>query len=472
MKIKLEQKHYQWGLTAFLVIICSVIAFFIVFRLELVGKHFGMIINVLAPFIYGLVMAYLICPIYNFSVSRSYALMNKGKYKFKYDLTFSKVIGTIVAVAVLVIVIAGVLWMIIPGLIENIVKVVEMLPYGLEKFTAWIDVKFANIPLAKETIDDWSRNATDYLINYATETILPHTGSLAASISGTLIGALGAMFDFIIGVIICVYFLNIKDTLAAQAKKLIVANFKESRAEAILEGADYTNRTFGGFISGKIIDSAIIGIMCFIIMSIFSWEYSLLISCIIGITNIIPFFGPFIGGIPSALLLLMVDPRHCLYFVIMIVLLQQFDGNILGPKILGDSTGLASFWVLFAVIVGGGLFGFVGMILGIPVFAVIYAYCSRAINRRLQRKGFSTSTLDYKVDQYRIRRPKKKKKPNLDDPGEEINLDAYVTEEVTEITEEEIRMAEEAGHTIMEATLVQYKETEETFRDEADKDRD
>lgn len=472
MKIKLEKQHYQWGLTAFLVIICSVIAFFLIFRIDAVGNTFRIMIGVLSPFIYGLVMAYLLCPIYNFFVSRSYSLLNRGKYKFKHDLTFSKVIGTLVSVFVMIVVIAGILWMIIPGLVDSIVKVIEMLPTGLEKFTAWVDVKFANLPIAKETIDDWSKNATDYLIDFATNTVLPHSGTLAASISGTLLGALGAMMDFIIGMIICVYFLNIKDTLAAQAKKLIVAHFKESRAEAILEGADYTNRTFGGFISGKIIDSAIIGILCFIVMSIFGWEYSLLISCIIGITNIIPFFGPFIGAIPSALLLLMVNPMHCLYFVILIILLQQFDGNILGPKILGDSTGLASFWVLFAVLVGGGLFGFIGMVLGIPVFAVIYAYCSRALNRRLEKKGFSTNTLDYKVDQYRVRRPKRKKKPDLDDPDDEINLNAYVSDVVMETTEEEIKEAEEAGHEIMEATLVEYSDVEKTDEDESDKETD
>ncbi len=145
-------------------------------------------------------------------------------------------------------------------------------------------------------------------------------------------------------------------------------------------------------------------------MSIFGWEYSLLISCIVGITNIIPFFGPFIGAIPSALLLLLVNPMHALYFLIFVVILQQFDGNILGPKILGDSTGLESFWVLFAVLVGGGLFGFIGMVIGIPVFAVIYYYASRTLNRKLERKGFSTDLNDYRIDPYRAKGPQKKRR--------------------------------------------------------------
>jgi len=251
---------------------------------------------------------------------------------------------------------------------------------------------------------------TDKAIEFATNTILPHSQSLAAGVSQGVIGAVGFMMDFVIGIIISVYFLNSKDTFLAQIKKFIVANFKERTVEEIFSGASYTNKTFGGFISGKIIDSVIIGIICFLVMSVFGWEYSLLISCIVGITNIIPFFGPFIGAIPSTLLLILVNPMHALYFVIFVLILQQFDGNILGPKILGDSTGLESFWVLFAVLVGGGLFGFIGMVIGIPIFAVIYYYAGRTLNRKLERKGFSTDLKDYRIDPYRTKPAKTKKR--------------------------------------------------------------
>ena len=458
MKIKLEKQHYQWGLTAFLVVICCFIVFFLLYRADSVGHGISKIGDAIEPLVYGMVMAYLLCPIYNFIVSRSYSLINKGKYKFKHDLTMAKVVGTIVSLAILLIAIAGVLWMIIPGLFDSIMKVIDIIPDAMRSFTKWVDVKFANLPVAKDYLDQLSSNITQYAIDFATNTILPNSANMAAAISGTVFGAIGFFMNFLIGIIVCVYVLNIKDTLAAQAKKIIVAHFKEKTAEEILEGADYTNRTFGGFISGKIIDSIIIGILCFIVMSIFGWEYSLLISCIIGITNIIPFFGPFIGAIPSALLLLMVNPMHCLYFIILIIALQQFDGNILGPKILGDSTGLASFWVLFAVLVGGGLFGFIGMVVSIPVFAVIYAYCRRALNRRLTKKGFSTNTIDYKVDKYRTHKPRRKRsKPVLKDDV----TDGYVQDEVTEMTEEEIKQAEEEGHTIMEATLVEYHKPEQ-----------
>ena len=161
-----------------------------------------------------------------------------------------------------------------------------------------------------------------------------------------------------------------------------------------------THKIFGGFISGKLLDSLIIGILCFIVMSIFNWPYAVLVSVIVGVTNVIPFFGPFIGAIPSAFLILLVDPMTCLYFVIFVFILQQFDGNILGPKILGDSTGLSSFWVIFAILIGGGLFGFIGMLIGVPTFAVIYTLVRSAIEKKLKEKELPCKTEAYQDVDY------------------------------------------------------------------------
>lgn len=400
MRIKFDEKQIKWGITAFLVILCSIIVFFVIYRFNDVHNVAGVCTSILMPFIIGLVMAYLLCPIYNFVVRGTYALFQRGGRRFSRALTVSKGIGTLVAVAALLVVVAGILWMIIPGLVESVIKIIDVLPASMESLKEWLDVKLVNVPAAKDMVDSWINNFTDNAIKFVTETVLPEYSSIATRISEGVIGVLNIVKNFFIAIIICMYFLNSKDTFAAQIKKLILATCKESTANEILTGAKFTNKTFGGFINGKIIDSLIIGIICFVVMSIFGWEYTLLISCIIGITNIIPFFGPFIGAVPSALLLLMVDHRQCIYFVIFILILQQFDGNILGPKILGDSTGLASFWVLFAVLVGGGLFGFIGMVVGIPVFAVIYTYISRAINRRLEKRGLATETSEYKIDSY------------------------------------------------------------------------
>lgn len=409
MKLNLEEKNVKWGLTAFLVILCGILIFFAVYRFTAVQKLVGVITGILAPFIYGLVMAYLLCPIYNFTVRSVYDLMNRGKRKFSKALPIAKGVGTVVALAVLFIVVTGILWMIIPGLVDSIVKIIDILPSSMNQLMHWADLKLQNFPIAQTRIDSWINHFTENAIQFVTEKVLPEYTTIATSVSAGLLSVFTALKNIFVAIIICAYFLNSKDLFAAQSKKVIVAFFSEHTAKEILDGASFTNKTFGGFINGKIIDSLIIGLLCFVCMTIFGWEYTLLISCIVGITNIIPFFGPFIGAIPSALLLLMVDPHQCLWFLVFILALQQFDGNILGPKILGDSTGLASFWVLFAVLVGGGLFGFIGMVIGIPVFAVIYAYATRGINRRLEKRGFSTNISDYMIDSYRVKKKKKKR---------------------------------------------------------------
>ncbi len=409
-RIKLETKHYQWGLTAFLVAVCLILVFFAVYRFDVIQRFFSFAAGVLAPFIYGLVMAYLICPIYNATVRGTYAALNRRDISFRHDMHLAKGVGTVVSVLVIVVVIAGIFWMILPGLIDSIINIVDLLPSASRELTRWVDERLSDLPIDEKTIDNWLNNLLKQTMTFITEILLPHSQSVVTSVSHGVMGVAGFLLDFIIGIIISVYFLNSKDTFLAQIKKVILASFKENTAEEIFRGAAYTNRTFGGFISGKIIDSMIIGIICFLVMSLFGWEYSLLISCIIGITNIIPFFGPFIGAVPSVLLLLMVNPLHALYFAIFVLILQQFDGNILGPKILGESTGLESFWVLFAVLVGGGLFGFIGMVIGIPVFAVIYYYAGRLINSRLRKKGYSVDLNDYRIDPYRIKPGKKKRR--------------------------------------------------------------
>ena len=411
MKIRFEEKHIKWGLTAFLVVLCSIIVFFAIYRLRDVSEVINVILAILTPFIYGLVMAYLLCPIYNFTVRSIYALTKRVNVNIPRPLTVSKAVASLVSIIVLLVVITGILWMIIPGLVGSIANIIQLLPDSMDSLRSWLDVKLVGWPEAQAVLNGWINNFTENAIAFVTERLLPEYSSIAAGISEGVMGVFNVVKNLFLGIIICVYFLNSKENFAAQMKKIIMAVFSRKAADEIVQGAHFTNRTFGGFINGQIIDSFIIGLICFIVMTLFGWEYTLLISCIIGITNIIPFFGPFIGAIPSALLLLMVDTRQCIYFVIFIIILQQFDGNILIPKIQGSSTGLASFWVLFAVLVGGGLFGFIGMVIGIPMFAVIYAYVSRAINNRLEKRGLATDLAEYKVDNYTVRRKTERKRP-------------------------------------------------------------
>ena len=208
-------------------------------------------------------------------------------------------------------------------------------------------------------------------------------------------GLLVLVKDMLIAIIVSVYLLMRKDIFAAQSKKIVYSLFPTRAADLIVQEVRSAYRIMSGFITGKLLDSLIIGVICLVCCNLLQFPYPALISVIIGVTNIIPFFGPFIGAIPCGLLIFLVNPLQAVYFAIFILVLQQFDGNILGPKILGDSTGLASFWVLFSILLFGGLFGFAGMVLGVPVFAMFYSIVSRLVSYGLRARGLPGKTEEY-----------------------------------------------------------------------------
>ncbi|WP_367933186.1 AI-2E family transporter, partial [Enterocloster citroniae] len=254
---------------------------------------------------------------------------------------------------------------------------------------------FEDNPDVQQAVMPYYEQAVEEFQKWLTEKLVPNMSMIIGQLSTGLLNVVTVVKNILIGVIVMVYFLNIKDTLAAQSKKIIYSVFKLKEANRIVSEVRFAHGVFGGFITGKLLDSLIIGIMCFFALKFLKMPYVLLISVIIGVTNVIPFFGPFIGAIPSAFLILLVSPMKCLYFLIFILILQQFDGNILGPKILGDSTGLPSFWVLFSILLFGGLMGFVGMIIGVPTFAVIYRLTSMYVSNSLVKKDLSSRTEDY-----------------------------------------------------------------------------
>lgn len=231
-----------------------------------------------------------------------------------------------------------------------------------------------------------------------TATLINHSGEILKTLSSSLMNLLGVAWDTLLGLMISVYMLASKETFKAQAKKMVYAIFERSSANKVINSMRFTHKTFIGFISGKILDSLIIGILCFIGTSILGTPYAALVSVVVGVTNIIPVFGPYLGAIPSAILILVVDlahPLNCVYFLLFILALQQFDGNVLGPWILGDSTGLSGFWVIFSITIFGGLFGVAGMVVGVPVFAVLYAAVKGVIDSKLSKKEMPTTTDAY-----------------------------------------------------------------------------
>ena len=390
-KIKLKNKHIQQAVMMILVGVTLILAYYVVNHMPVVRAELAKLNDILMPFYIGIIMAYLLCPIYNASVRLAYRL-NKGRFrKPRRDFQFARFFGTLIALAFLILVIAGLLVLVIPDLWDSIMGLAMSAPEMAARAQEWLQEHVDENPEVSMILQGKLANISDNIILWAQDKVLPGAEAILTGVMGTL----GTMVDIFVALVICVYILNSKEIFVAQSRKLILAVFKKERAEKIFELGRISNQTFGGFINGKIIDSAIIGVLCFIAMTMLKIPMTMLISVVIGVTNIIPFFGPFIGAIPSIIILLIVEPIAAIKFGIMVLILQQLDGNIIGPKILGKTTKLASFWVMFAIIVGGGLFGFPGMILGVPVFAILYTYISRGVNNRLKEKQMVTSTLMY-----------------------------------------------------------------------------
>jgi predicted PurR-regulated permease PerM len=260
----------------------------------------------------------------------------------------------------------------------------------LNDLTAILDKSMKDLNISQEYFQMAVNQLNDfvnYVIKIAAD-LIPILGSILKTVASSV-------WNIIIGIIVSVYILIDKENFCALGRKVVFSMFNEKHANKTLELVHRSNDTFGKFLIGKIIDSAIIGVLTFAILTVFKMPYTLLISVIIGITNIIPFFGPFFGAIPSAIIILFVSPVKALIFLVLILVIQQIDGNIIGPKILGDSIGISAFWILFSLLVAGKFMGLVGMIIGVPLFAIVYSIIKEIVEAKLANKGLPTETKDY-----------------------------------------------------------------------------
>lgn len=387
--------YIRWGITAVIVISISLVISSVFERLEVIFGAVSRIAAILQPITYGAMLAFLMAPVFN----SLYAFFGKAIKKFfpkwKKGGKFAKFLATISCLILLIIIVFALIMMIIPQLIVSISSMMEYMPSGLEKLEVWLQGILDNNPALENAVIGNYQDLSSRINDILSTTVLPNLNNYIRGVSTGLLSAVGTVVNFIIGMIVMMYILNMKTTLAAQAKKICYALFSVAAANEIIEETRFIKGMFSKFIVGKIIDSAIIGCLNYIVMSLASMQYALLISVIVGVTNVIPFFGPFVGAIPSAIILLLVSPLASLQFVIWIIILQQVDGNLIGPRILGQTTGLASFWVLFSILLFGGLFGVVGMIIGIPIWAIIYRSVGRICGYFLKRKNLSSDSASY-----------------------------------------------------------------------------
>lgn len=392
MKVNLESGKVKNTISNIIVICTGIILYFFIKNISIFFNGLNGIIKILMPFVYGFCIAYILdIPMKLCESTILSPLDKKKKYKLK------RILAITITYIFAAITIGVVISILIPELARSIGTLIDNIPSyanSLERFFTDIVIKLnLDTTMVSEIIDD-----------------LKSISSYIASIGGTIIGTLlqfsagitQSVLNLFIATIISIYMLASKEKFFAQIKKILYALLPKKPVNYMIELANYSNITFKGFLGGKLLDSFIIAIICFIGMNIFHMPYPLLVSFIIGITNIVPVFGPFIGAIPSLIIIFIASPIKALWFVLFVFLLQQFDGNILGPKILGNSTGLSAFWVIFAILLGNGIFGFVGMIIGVPAFAVIYSIIGNIIKYTLAKKGMATNTEAYASEKHPI----------------------------------------------------------------------
>ena len=383
-----RRERYLYGMIAgFGAISLSILFFFLLFRLQGIGKVLGELSGILAPFIYGGVMAYLLRPLCN-------ALEAFFQLRFPRKLRrFANATAVMSSLIIGILVIYALLTMVLPQLYNSLMMLWETIPSALDRLITWANKTFAEderfIDLVNKIYENYYSDFTKVFQQFTNslKDVGTQVTNILTGVSTGVVRVARFLYNILIGLIVAIYVLHGRKRFGYQARLIVCSLFPDRWANLILEEAEFVDRMFAGFIDGKIIDSAIIGVLCYVGCALFRIPNAMLVSVIVGVTNIIPFFGPVIGAVPATLLILIESPVKALTFVIFVLVLQQLDGNVIGPKILGNRTGLSGFWVMFSIILFGGMWGIVGMVICVPMFAVIYDTIRRLVLRGLRKNG-------------------------------------------------------------------------------------
>jgi predicted PurR-regulated permease PerM len=391
MKQRFEKYFSQQSIGFAFLVFGGILFFFILNRIEDVLSWIGWVLAIFKPFLWGLVIAYFVNFFVVFFERRVFSKVKNHKTQ----RSVSMIGGFLMALIIVMLCIS----IIVPQTADSISRFIDNAPGYIDNFTKFAASFAANHAWASDVLD-WSTNRLtsmeDTLPSLLTDYVLPYTMDITTKITSIII-------NIFIAIIVSIYFIARKERFYAQTKKVLYAHIKREKVERLLQLTTLSSETFSNFISGKLMDSLIVGILSFICLSIFNFPYALLVAVIIGITNIVPFFGPIIGAVPCFFIILIVDPTKALWFLLFILILQQVDGNIIGPKVLGYSVGLSAIWIVFAIVIGNKLFGFVGMVIGVPIFAICYVLFKEWSENKLREKQMPTKTEEYASDKNRIR---------------------------------------------------------------------
>ncbi len=382
----LTRKIKRIGIAAFVVLAAALFVYFLLFRGETVAQGLSKFFGILSPILYGFVIAYVLnTPMLVMEKMLLKIWAKRKRTPGKKALSVIRLSCSIVSLLLLLLIVYALFALLLPELVRSVQNIVANVPAystNIQNWYAGLVDRYALDTSTKEFMS--SILATGQ--NWISSQFSPQFNGLVSKVTSSVVDILIFLKNILLGLIVSVYVMVSQDSILARARRIFYAFFNVATANRILKNLRFVDDKFGGFLIGKIIDSAIIGVICYIGAMILDLPYALLISVVVGVTNIIPFFGPFIGAIPSAILIWCVAPMQALYFLIFALVLQQFDGNLLGPKILGNSVGVSSFMVLVAILIGGGLFGFMGMIVGVPLCAILTSVIQSTILQRIANK--------------------------------------------------------------------------------------
>ena len=390
MKERLKTPYFYGMLAGFGAIALSVVFFFILYRLQGISSALDKVTEILSPFIYGGVIAYLLRPMCNWfeKLFEKWLPKKLKKMANTFAVALSMVTGLLIVYALII--------MIAPELYQSVVTIWNALPENVDRLITWLSVTFAEQEELIALLDTGYETVYSALNGWIQNTLVPYATNIVSGVGQGVWKTLIFLKNILIGLIVAIYLLGSRKRFAKQGVMLVRSMLRPRWADLVINEIKFVDRMFGGFIDGKLVDSGIIGVLCYIGCVIFRFPNPLLISAIVGITNVIPFFGPFIGAIPSILLILIEDPVKAIWFAVFVFALQQLDGNVIGPTILGDRTGLSNFWVLFSIVLFGGVWGLVGMVICVPLFAVIYDVVSKLVYKGLRKHQRLDIWEDYK----------------------------------------------------------------------------
>ena len=392
MKLGPDNKYFRWGLTAFLTAAAGILFYFVIFHMRVLKSGIDLVIAILMPVIYGLLISYVLWPLVRIFETKLFGKILK-KMKVTPTAKGKKAIRLTCVLATLFLFLFAIyllLALLIPQVANSIASIVENFPRYIDNIQEWISSTLKNNPDMENTVNNLISTYSEKAEEWLSQDLMPQMNSIIRELSSGLVGFITFIKNVILGIIVSIYMLYGKENLIANAKKGVYALFSTRRANQIIKDCKYIDATFGKYIIGMMLDSLNIAVWCYVGLLILQMPYAILISVVVGVTNFIPFFGPYLGAIPSAVLIFMVNPIQALYFIIFIFVLQQIDGNFIAPRILGDSTGMSSLMVLVAIMVGGGLFGIPGMLIGVPVCAVLCTAVRHFMERRLADKNLPT----------------------------------------------------------------------------------